>query len=297
MKKRLLAIVIIIMVFIMGCGTDLKNEGVDLSESEVDMPATVETQELEQFNDIELEESITPTLTPISESIVIPEEEILKESDTEEKSYLVVIDAGHQEKGNYEKEAIGPGASETKAKVSSGTSGVSTGLPEYKLNLSVAFKLKEELMNRNYEVIMIRESHDVNIPNSERAAIANEANADAFIRIHANGSENSSVKGMITICQTSDNPYNGNLYSQSRLLSELVLNEMAAATGASANHIWETDSMSGINWAQVPTTIVEMGYMTNPEEDQLLATDEYQNKIAQGIANGIDLYFKDSHFE
>lgn len=214
--------------------------------------------------------------------------------------YLIAIDAGHQENGNFGQEPIGPGASETKTKVAGGTRGRYTGVPEYELTLDISLQLRDELEARGYRVLMIRETNDVDITNSERAQMANEAEADAFIRVHANGSDSSSANGAMSICQTSSNPYNGDLYDESRRLSELVLDAYTEATGIRRERVWETDTMSGINWCEVPVTIIEMGYMTNPDEDEKMQDDDFQKLMVQGLANGIEEYLKekeDTEFE
>ena len=204
---------------------------------------------------------------------------------------LIAIDAGHQAHANSEKEPDGPGSSTMKAKVAAGTSGAASGLAEYQLTLQVSLKLQKELEKRGYRVLMIRTTHDVNISNAERAKIANDAGADAFLRIHANGVDDPSVHGCVTACQTSSNPYNAELYTACRTLSEDVLNCFCAATGAKKMYVWEVDNMSGINWCKVPVTIVELGFMTNAEEDLKMATDDYQYAMARGIADGVDAFF------
>ena len=201
------------------------------------------------------------------------------------------IDPGHQSHGNSSKEPNGPGSSTMKAKVTGGARGVSTGKYEYELNLEVSLKLRDELERRGYQVVMVREENDVDISNVERSQVANDAGADAFIRIHANGSENSSANGAMTICMTPSNPYNKELYPRSKALSDAVLDALVEATGCKREYVWETDTMTGINWCQVPVTIVEMGYLSNPAEDEKLSTEDYQLAIASGIADGIDSFF------
>ena len=223
----------------------------------------------------------------IAEARQIAQEQEQKE---EASQYLIAIDPGHQGKGNFGQEPIGPGASETKTKVAGGTRGTTTGVPEYELTLDVSLQLRDELEARGYKVLMIRESNDVDITNAERAQIANEADADAFIRIHANGSDSSSANGAMTICQTPSNPYNSELYEDSRRLSELVLDCYTEATGIRKQYVQETDTMTGINWCTVPVTIIELGFMTNPEEDLKMQDDEFRKVMVQGMADGIEAY-------
>ena len=211
----------------------------------------------------------------------------------EAAEYLIAIDPGHQERGNFGQEPIGPGASEMKTKVAGGTKGTSTGIPEYQLTLDVSLKLRDILKDKGYRVLMIRETNDVDISNSERAKMANDADADVFVRIHANGSESSSANGAMTICQTSSNPYNSELYERSRSLSQKVLDAYTEATGIRKERVWETDTMSGINWCTVPVTIIEVGYMTNPEEDEKMQDPDFQELMAEGIAEGIEDYLSE----
>lgn len=229
----------------------------------------------------EAEEAQSDTAASVEETLVSSNERV------------IVIDPGHQAQGNYDTEPLGPGSSEMKIKVSGGTASCNTGAPESELVLSISLLLQTELESRGYTVYMTRTTQDVDLSNVDRAEFANDANADAFLRIHANGSDSSEMSGAMTLCQTSSNPFHAALYPASYALSAAILEEMVAATDCRKLYVWETDTMTGINWSLVPVTIVEVGFMTNPEEDRLLATQAYQEQLAVGIANGLDRFFEE----
>ncbi|MBQ7200807.1 MAG: N-acetylmuramoyl-L-alanine amidase [Eubacterium sp.] len=223
---------------------------------------------------------------------MIPHTVVMAEEDNQK---IVCIDPGHQRHANLGQEPIGPGASETKYKVTGGATGCVTHVPEYKLVLRVSKKLRRELKNRGYKVIMTRTTHDVDLSNSERAKIANNAGADVFIRIHANSDDSSSVKGALTCAPSSSNRYlSKRVRRRSQKLSKQVLNSFCAATGARNRGVMYTDAMSGINWCTVPVTIMEMGFMSNPEEDRLMEDADYQDKMVKGMADGIDTFLGNS---
>ena len=230
---------------------------------------------------------LTPPLTPAPTSESTPE-------PSPTPGPLIVIDPGHQLHGDYGQEQIGPGAAETKARVTDGAEGVVTGIPEYELNLTVSLLLRDELEARGYRVVLTRETNEVSLSNAERAAIANELQADAFVRIHANASDDPAVCGVMTICMTAQNPFNSSLYPSSRALAEALLCGLGDAVGCNERQrtLWETDSMSGINHSLVPVCIVEMGYMSNPIEDRLLADDAYRQQIVLGLADGLDAWLE-----
>lgn len=204
---------------------------------------------------------------------------------------IVCIDAGHQQAGISEKEPNGPGSSEMKAKLTTGTQGCATGKPEYQLNLEVSLLLKQELLNRGYQVVMIRETNDCPQSNAERAQVANASGASIFIRIHANSSTDASMNGCLTMAPTAANQYVSYLAADSQSLSQSIVNHICAQTGFRNIGVLGTDTMTGINWCTIPVTIVEMGYMSNPDEDIKMSDPGYQSLIAKGIANGVDEYF------
>ena len=214
--------------------------------------------------------------------------------NTSSNGHIVGLDPGHQSE-NIDMSATepnGPGSSTMKAKASTGTSGSFSGLPEYQLNLNVSLLLRDILEQRGYQVVMTRTDNDTAISNKERAELVASKGAEICVRIHANGDDSSGVSGALTMCPSQQNPYVSSLYDSSNRLSRCIIDSYCAATGFQNRGIIYTDSMTGINWSTIPVTIVEMGFMTNQNDDLKMADSSFQQTMAEGIANGVDAYFQ-----
>lgn len=208
----------------------------------------------------------------------------------ENKNHIIVIDPGHQSRANTEEEPIGPGATDTKMKVTEGARS-DDGLREYELNLAVSLLLRDILIQRGYSVVMIRETNEVDISNSERAQIANKYHASAFVRVHANSSEDKTVRGVQVLCQSPLNIFPCKAhYPESRQFAEIMMEQYCESTKFNNLSIVESDTMAGINYSTVPTVIVEMGFLSNEAESHSMSTAFFRRSAAVGMANGIDAF-------
>lgn len=203
--------------------------------------------------------------------------------------YVIGIDPGHQQKSIKEKEPNAPGSKTMKAGVSSGTRGIESKIPEYYINLQVGLLLQQMLEAEGAKVVMTRTKNEVSITNIQRAEMMNKAKADLVVRIHANGNNKQTVHGAFILIPAGK--YTTGIQKASKEAANEILAAFIAETGAKNLGLQPRSDQTGFNWSKVPIVNIEMGHMTNPEEDLRLTDPEYQIKCARGITNGVLRYF------
>ena len=200
---------------------------------------------------------------------------------------VVVVDAGHDLRANSTTEPIGPGSTTRKIKDGGGTRGVVSGLAEAELNMRVAARLRVLLERAGVRVVMTRtRTSGASMGNIARARIANQAQAGLFLRIHADGSTDPSVRGSHTLYPALREGWTEDVYSASKRAAQIVQSEIVRALGFPDRGLQERSDFTGFNWADVPVILVEMGFMTNRTDDRRLATATYQRRAAVGLCRG-----------
>lgn len=201
---------------------------------------------------------------------------------------LIVIDAGHGGKD--------PGAV-----------GIDTKVTEKEIVIDIAGKLQRLLEAEGYKTIMTRQD-DTFVDLYKRAAIANEAGADMFLSIHINASTSRSVSGIETLYYPSSTSSSGevDLYDVSagtasisklkpstdgkglaRTLQDVLIAEMKTANRG----IVERPKLVVLNQTKMTASLVELGFISNSNEETLLRTDEYRQRLADALLKGIKEYF------
>ena len=175
--------------------------------------------------------------------------------------YKVFIDAGH---GGTDPGALG------------------YGYRESDLNLQVAKKVESKLKSKGIDVKMSRNS-DIFYSLSERAEMANDYGADAFVSIHQNSAEAKSANGIET--------YYNRKKEEDRPLSNDIQKQVISQTGANNRGVKNAEFTVLVK-SKMISALVECGFITNELEVKKLSDSSYQDKLATGIANGIEEYLK-----
>jgi N-acetylmuramoyl-L-alanine amidase len=199
---------------------------------------------------------------------------------------LICIDPGHGTPAavGAQREPIGPGSSVLKVKDGGGAPG------EAAVVLAIARRTRALLRARGYRVAMTRTGPTFrygNGGNVARAQFCNRRRAALMLRIHADGSADSSRRGVATLYPTLRRGWTDDIFGRSRRAARLVQRELVRATRAPDVGAVARSDLTGFNWADVPAILVETGFLSNPAERRLLHSPAYQQRIARSLAAGV----------
>lgn len=272
-------LLLFVALFIAGCNDKTPQEA-----AAPDMAETVQIVVMEDFSTSKTADLTMPTAMPTATPTAMP-------TPTQAKplaGIIIGIDPGHQQKANNDLEPQSPKHSQTlKRKVSPGTKGFWSKVHEYEVVLSVALLLQDILVENGATVIMTRTTHDVDISNIERALIFNDAKTDYALRIHCNGSQDQTKKGA-SVLVPKENPFK----EKCDRAAEILLADFCTETGILYRGLSERGDQTGFNWCDRMIINIEMGYMSNRDDDAYLTNHEHYIIMAQGLANGIIRYFE-----
>jgi len=200
---------------------------------------------------------------------------------------VIVIDPGHANRANLELEANAPNSSVMKIKDGGGAAGIVTKTPEYLINMNVSLQLRDLLQNKGYTIVMTKTDNSVSLGNIQRAEIGNSENAALVLRIHADSSENATVSGASMLVPLPVNEGTKLIIDESNRCGRIILNSLTSEVGMKNRGLDPHSDMTGFNWSKVPVILIEMGFLSNPDEDRKLSDATYQAKLAKALADGI----------
>ncbi len=202
---------------------------------------------------------------------------------------LICLDPGHGTPPavGRQTEPIGPGSKVLKIKDGGGANG------EAVVALVIAKKTRTLLLRRGYRVAMTRTGPTFTYGsggNIARAQFCNRHHAALMLRIHADGSTDTSRHGISTLYPAFHRGWTDDIYDASLRAAKLVQHSTVAATGASDLGLSRRGDLTGFNWSNVPAILVETGFMSNPAERRLLQSSAYQWKVARGFTAGVGAF-------
>lgn len=157
------------------------------------------------------------------------------------------------------------------------------GVVEKDINRKIAFLVKDKLQKKGYRVVLARKGDEL-VDKADRVEEANRQNARLYVSIHQNACEDDSVSGIETWYDENDATGEG------RRLARLIQQETIRMTSATDRELVSDPEMCVTSKSKMPACLIETGFLSNRAERKNLDSAEYQEKIAEGIVNGIDLY-------